>query len=480
MSEASQYLSLVAHKIQMLIRNIEALKEQDYPSVGPAVLAEVLIRILSRFFEELRRLSTEIGERPDEDIVLKAHTIHYSTVMFIPRLVEVIISADISSPVGGLVEAYGRICNQARFGSQLILYPSWEYNASYREIMNILRGITENVSPDSNKGIFDGTYKFVPIITFPASEQEITLRQALIAHEVGHFIDQSREMSDKVLQEQIFPPDAVHNLSKITDGQPGVSLQRLTDFLNETILYWIREMVADYLGVAILGPAYLFAFEDFTFTTHQFSPPAELTKTHPPAILRLKLMARLCQRIQMDRLSEEYATDEHYLMHHIKNRLQNLSDAQLPKISRVRDLVPTSADIAQLLFSILTESMEIATAHLNDTFDELLEEPWTCSVTDIRHALGLRLYLEQELTPSEITSENSILPTLSAVMNAGWFYLIEFSDEFNFFTATDNHITSDPNIISDRYLTVQKLIAKAIESMNFQREYLRRGGRLEG
>lgn len=478
-SDLNEHLSMVGHKIQMLLRNIEELKEQDYPSQGPSVLAEVLIRILSRFFDELKYLSRQIGQLPVQDILSKANTIHFSTVQFIPRLIMAIRDADISSPIGGVVEAYGKICNEAQYGSRLILYPSWEYNASYRETMSILRHITKHLGAGSNEHIFDGTYAFLPIITFPASEEEVTLRQALIAHEIGHFIDETRGISEELFEEQLYEDHALQSLAEAVEAESHVSIEQATEFIEEATRYWIQEIVADYLAVYIMGPSFIFAFDEFTFSTYPVSVETELRKSHPPIIIRKRLMARVCYNLLFRELEKESwsAQQDYLLLEKLIQRLKGTEIADMPKLSGIRNLsvhAPES-ELPKTILSILVAALERASILLAKKLNKGQIESWYCTPNDIRHAFELRYYLEAELTPTELYSNPLVLPSFAAVMNAGWFYVVEHSGDFTYFADTPVHPLPDPAKICDSFLVIQRLTAKAIESLNLQREFLRRG-----
>jgi hypothetical protein len=479
MASVTEYLSLVGNKILVLRRNIELLKEQDYPSPGPAILAEVLVRILSRVFEELRLMSLEVDRTDEKVIVTKAVTIHHTVMHFLPPLIKAIISADVSSHFGGIIEGYGRICNLAQFGTELILYPSWEYNASYREIMGILRDLTEHLSIGGNKGIFDGTHPYVVSISFPALEEDVALRQALIAHEVGHFIDETRELSDKLIEQPILPKDTYGILASTLVENNSV-LGEVRDFIGEALVNWIRELVADCLALRMLGPAYLFAFEEFTFTIPQNYAAIDLSRTHPPPLTRLRYLAILCNKLYMGEIqnSSQDSADVQ-LLAALKIRTDELASQSLPTVSRIRGISAISSSLAQTILEKLAQTLDTAMTYLDDTLGLMSSEPWSCSPTDIIHAVEMRRLLRDHLPPEELASQN-VLPSFSAVINAAWLYYLEDHAQFDLFGRSENNRGVDSDLVFEQYLTAQRLTARAVESINFQNEYLRRGGRLQG
>lgn len=477
-SEPIQYISLVGHKIQIFQHRVDILKRRSFPSPGPIALAEVTTRILSRSFNELMRLSDQIGHRQSVDIIDKAHVIHQSIITLVPPLLEAISQAEVESPVGGIIDAYAAICSKAQFGTRLIMYPKWEYNASYTEIISVLKNLTRYIRPDERENIFEGIHPYHVIITYPSSEDTIVLRLAVLAHEVGHFIDNVRNWSSEVFETQLIAPESLQQINALGEDDRTRLLQLLGKFSKP----WIKEIVSDTIATCIMGPAYVYALEEFAYITPNTQPVSELISiSHPPKRLRLRLMADLCKRSLLDQaitLGEfEKLSERHkQVFELVRSTIEQKSQLDLASIRGIREIPDVPDRIVSLLGRVLTNMLGIVTERIETKTRQVLTENWTCRPVDILHALILQESLEHTLPPSRLSGESSRMTSFAAIMNSGWFFLISNPDIFVFHT-NGTGVNRHPNEVHQKYINVQNLIAKAVEILNFQTEFQRRRGR---
>jgi hypothetical protein len=479
------YISVVAHKIQVLMRKTVDLGQQDYTSSSPAALSEILIRILSRFLDELRSLSNKAQYQPPGDIIRTVYTINYIIVNIVPELIEAIDTADVDAPIGSVIEAYEEIGNQIHYGTQMIIHPTWEYNASSNEIMNTLRQMTGSLGQTTNEAIFSGAPLHFVILTYPKAEEQNVLRQALIAHEVGHFVDTVRELSKFVGDKQLVSPDEVSNLIVTAQKHQTNEIKDLENevvqILEEIIANWVQEIVADFCATAIMGPAYLFAFDEISFSP-KYVTARNLSLTHPPDRLRKAILGDLVFRIYIRPIqdSEEFhhlTAEEKALFEKMTAWVQLVSQMDTMKFRAIAGHPELPEELIAMIFIVAKKAAEESASILRQSkLEAISDEQWFCGTDDIVDAFKLQKLLSYGLTPTELYANPPRDPSFAAIMNSGWFHFLQCESEYLYFHDTDDVNALDPDRVISNYISLQNLVAKGIESLYFKKEFARRKG----
>lgn len=484
------YISVVAQKIQSLLDAVEEYKQHDYTSLSPITLSEIVSRILNRFFEDLRRTSSKIDEDSSQDILAKVQTINFVVITIVPQLIQAIKSAENSSPIASILQAYEKIIDRINFSTQTIIHPAWEYNATYDEILTSLRNMTRYLDSDASTEIFSGSPQYFVIITYPQNEEEIVLRQALIAHEIGHFVNSTRGWGRELLDGKIFDLSDLEILKdEIRKQYPNKNLEekdvgnlyaRYVRLLNKIITNWIMELVSDFVAVCILGPAFLFAFDEITVTP-DLESIRRISLTHPPSVLRKHAIAKAINYLHIDPMRNsdkyQYITDrEKEYLDKIEKWTEKISNYPQLDISTITGFENINETIVKVLYSALLNAYQRANLELyQEKPEEIASEDWICTARDLFDALSLQEFLHHDLTPTELTRSSSRDPTFAAVMNSGWIHMFLEESKYQFFSG-DISNSIDHNEPRERYLTLQNLIAKAVESLQFKREFHRRKG----
>jgi hypothetical protein len=481
------YISVVVNKIQVLMKKIEEISQHDYTSSSPLALSGVLIRILSRFLDYLRSWSEKAEYQPPADVIRAVYTINLIVVSIIPQLIEAIEGADNDAPIASIIEAYEYIVNQVQYGVQTIIHPSWEYNASSNEVMQYLKKVTSSLSQEASKAIFSGTPSFFVIITYPKAEEQIILRQALIAHEVGHFIDESiKKWSVSLLDLQLLNPNDVESIiSQITGEKNSNALQsKVLQTIDKMVTSWIKEIVSDFLAISIIGPAYLFAFDEISFSP-KYSSPQKLSLSHPPDQLRKEIMGNWVTKMYITpvRESNEFAKlskGEQEVFESVIQRVDIVSRGDNSSFVSIGNSTQLPQNVLATVYLALKNGMEKAASTLsNQNYKTIENEQWVCKKEDIMDAIRLQSLLLNGLIPTELYVAPPRYPSFAAVMNSGWFHFITCEGNYLYFSKAEAHI-SDPDQITARYISLQNLIAKGVESLHFKREYARRKGTQHG
>lgn len=480
-TEVQYYISVVAHKIEVMRRRIKEISQQAYTSPSPVALADILQKILSRFFDELRDIDNKLDYFPPGDALRKAQTINFIIDRIIPQLIEAIESTNIEAPVASILEAYEQITQQVRFGSQTIIYPTWEHNASFEEMMEKLKLMTKYLDPDVGQAIFSGAPPFFTIITYPKSDEDLVLRQALIAHEIGHFIDTALNWSEELFDEKLFTPSDYNKIvmyveENAQEDEVEEMFEQIRDLIERMAAYWVKEAVADFIAVCILGPAYLFAFDEFSFAPRR-SINKKISSSHPPIQLRKNIIGGLVKKIQTDPIisTKEFHgldNDEKDIYHKIVKRINTISQNSVFENQNPLNHEKLSKEI--IVYFVLENMLQNIIGKLSkEKLGNIIEKKWFCKPQDIIDALSLQELLYDGLTPSELYLDSEREPSFSAIMNSGWFFLIYNEKRYRFFNNADKNLAKPDEIRRD-FISLNNLIAKAVENLRFKEEFNRR------
>jgi len=180
-------------------------------------------------------------------------------------------NGDLGHTHNAIIEAYMEIVSLVQYGTQTIIHPTWDYNASYDEIMHELRSMAARLGQDRNQAVFSGAPARFVIVTYPLAEQGMVLRQALMAHEIGHYINAVQALSQTLLGSRVFNAEDRQRIEEAVRRQePESDRDRLQEDASRLegkfVAHWVVEATADFLGLCLLGPAYLLAFDDVSFT----------------------------------------------------------------------------------------------------------------------------------------------------------------------------------------------------------------------
>jgi hypothetical protein len=473
MKPLERYITVVTHRVQLLSKRLEDLGRVDYPSSSPAALTDILARIAARLFDKLAMLSRNAGQRPEADVQRNLHTYNHAAVS-LGRLMEAIDRAQLSSTVSVVVEALEELGSQIAFGTKTIVYPEWDYNASFVEVMSLLRPWAALIGPDIGPGIFRAAPPYLVLITYPAIEERDILHHAVLAHEMGHFIDTVYSISEGLRNEKLIEPELMDKLITLSQGKadsPPV-LRAVT-----VIESWVQELTADLLGICLIGPCLLFAFDDVARMPHD-PRNQQLSLTHPPHHLRMRYMAEAARELHLAPLrgagyQSRTGPAEITTLDRIDAWITELVSQKEPTVHT--KIVGVTRDHADLIYALGERALANAARLLRTRLTEMRSKAWFCAPTDILDAFRLETLLDFGLTPSELPDTPDRFPSFQAIMNSGCFYLLRNSEYYKYFTQDGAHVAR-PEIVADRYLKLQDLIAKAIETSLFRSEFMRRQG----
>jgi len=478
------YIACVAHRVQMLREEIEQEYLQGGRSTSRGALAELLLRLLFRLHDELRRLHSELELQPSSDSLARLQTLGSITTRTLPQLRQAMALTEQTSQAAIVVEEFADQADLVRSGTQAIIHPSPEYNASFVELMGYLRGLVSSFEQAGGHAVFSGAPPRFVTMTYPQAESDMVLRQAHLAHELGHFIDSELGFSGELQRGEVFLEqelgwvrDAIR-----TESHTGEETARTKDLRVLPGRYaarWLREIVADFLGVCILGPAFVLAFDEVTLALSG-AAYVKLKESHPPEQLRKELMAKFV----VEEFLEQVVRDDRFVgldktqkttLENVRKWIEELSTTDQLRATALEGHRDVSRPVAQAVYLALEGAMRRAFRQLRQVHcDRIRRAPWFCSTDDLLDALALQPLISVGLVPTVLLSNRSRDPSFSAVMNSGWFHLISSWRDYQYFSRN----APDPSRgdVMKAWLSLQSLIAKAIEDLRFKKEYQRSKG----
>lgn len=199
---------------------------------------------------------------------------------------------------------------------ELTLVPSFEYNYAFEGKENFASSEIRLLEGHSDQGTMaaltalrnNTTLKrWITFLHFPVADRDSALNLCVLAHELGHLVDEANKIYEKLLPIELDKSsfDELVNVRCKTPaagmgskpGSPQLTFESIFTkagvraqcyiSCNEFLERWIREIIADILAIHAIGPASYFAFNDFFAYMGAANTPS---KSHPAPAFRLQLI----------------------------------------------------------------------------------------------------------------------------------------------------------------------------------------------
>lgn len=201
-------------------------------------------------------------------------------------------------------------------GFELTLVPSFEYNYAFEGRENFASSTIKLLEAHSDQGTREALAAFrnkttlkrwITFLHFPVADRDSALNLCVLAHELGHLVDEANRIYEKLLPIELDKAsfdelvDVRCKALPVGEGpksggpqltfesiftRPGVQAQCYKT-CNKVLEKWVQEIIADILAIHAIGPASYFAFNDFFAYMGAENTPS---KSHPAPAFRLQLM----------------------------------------------------------------------------------------------------------------------------------------------------------------------------------------------
>lgn len=317
----------------------------------------------------------------------------------------------------------------------LMFCRSWQYNYYIipADLRECLRDMIKNKIPDP-EGELTKSLKSVPpnfyVVMFPYIERRSVLLHATLAHEIGHLVINKYILDDR----SVMPEDLVAEIKEFASGHVGsqrlpplaerLETVKRVEQCSEYRRRAIAEIGADLVGIRMLGPAALFAYESLSAQQAPDTPPRD-NQMYPPWRLRL----RCC----LDELGKMGLTKWEALKGETGEKFGDILDAYQRRIEEISSFVQVKSDQRAIEQDPL---VNIAYKWFFETLPKLQDFvrgkcKGKTDLDDVKGSWREMLFLaykrlEQNLPPNIIddTEDPPNPSSLELILNAAWLHRI--------------------------------------------------------
>lgn len=429
------FIHTVKEAVFYNIDRLSQLRYKNYPFKSSKDFIEVMLKIHEGLFDGLDVLELEVletsekAEKNSADLLIRINRYgHLIGVLHsLLQILEVGSREYISQGSVVLMENITKIFES---NSQFILLPMYEYNYTYQELVQPLKTMLKDVLPQIEDILSLFAKKFA-VIGFPLVQKENVLLNSLIAHEIGHFINEEKQIVEGLMEKVSIDVKKVEEIAKEWSEWPGeiepIELTRFIEFARIQaeihrmatiwISNWLKELVSDVLAFHLIGPTYLFALANFLLTLIGVD---EESGDYPPPRMRIKLLldefdeigySRTLLCIKKDNTIKEIAKKFVDITEDLGNFLSEIEEEERDKLSIL---------VHDVIVKVIPE--------LRKNVLNVIENRGYTSKRFFKEVFSLIPTLDSFVPPAEISSEKPAPPL--SILNAGMLYEMLFIKNF--------------------------------------------------
>lgn len=467
-------------KAAALLNELEQYSAYSYPTDTPRRWIKLFKKIAKGYLDYLKFLEKQINSHPTKDIVTKARLSTARAMIIglgeLRSFLRFIATAETSGTVYELIAPFEELMKRFERKTSIIMRPQWKYNFTYRDFSNdyllpLFLRIPTNDEKDFislAKGCkLESENDKIPrmaVISFAGIERNNVLNQVVLAHEIGHLLDDAYEVYKSTDLENIIKSESKRLSTEIKEifGR-GKETEQLLELIEEIqdAEDWVKELIADIIAVRLLGPAYLFALHSVLFSLSTYE---EVPHKHPSLRVRLKWTLEECNKIKYVEFFKRLANEEESakIIYKYFKRLQKVH-------------TKGSQDIkTKILRKITDKAIGVARNFIRK--DIITNE--NC------FQLNKEIFYQVQCLAREFPPNQRYIPKLMekhpkgepyfdmrSILNAGWiFYLTHKKSNVSTLEKLEREAIYDPEDLQLRIIS--DLILLAIKSSTFQKNYL--------
>ena len=334
----------------------------------------------------------------------------------------------------------------------VIIRPQWKYNYSYYNIITILKRIEGIIGDQETKlKIEKIAPSCFPILSFAGLERDNVLQHIVLAHEIGHLIDEIEEITDnEKVDEDIsdtFKRKEILNkfreylelsikimneVDKLDNKERDASddlfrqhkaISQAQNEISSKISKWLEEITADIIAVRIIGPSFIFAlYQTQIAQVSKMGPVGD----YPPPQIRVENCIKYWKEV-VDKDYKFFDENETGDTNHIKIKIciKDYLD-KIEKRETELSVEPSPIDeLEKQKHNLLTEILQQVVEKPLNSIKDLLEQ----KVPPFR--LGSNLFnlieeLKNRITPVALEKEREnngySKCDIATILNAGWIF----------------------------------------------------------
>jgi hypothetical protein len=451
---------------------VDQLKHRDYPFSCCSKLLSKLLVIDEAILIELNKVDLEISKIRNNDQEKAFVEESVDRLQRYGQLLGVLNSMLVYFELGsrefvheGTAVPIGTILRKFDTESSFILVPLFDYNYMYLDVFRPLKKSLKNALPqDYIDNLFSDMPGKYAVFGLPLSLKNNIILNAILSHELGHFLDETQELSKKVLKKVNLNEAKLEELAKKMEKSrmgdkdvksPGTLRAQLLKIAARQIFDWINELVSDDIAFHLFGPVFLYSMSNFLLTLVKLD---EASSDHPSPRLRIQLLleefdnmnysATLCsiQEVSDKKDAEDFVK----LSEELRKLLQNMKKDQT-----------SESDEALMFQEIVTDAVKSVVTEIRTEVHQLVNEHEYKPIDFKNDVFALSKILGFVVPPSE--KEVGKPASCISILNAGTLYKLLHASELN--SAFDAKTDIETLEVRDR---INGLILKALELQDLQ------------
>jgi hypothetical protein len=472
MAKTDCVLQILIHTIKEAgyynISRFEEIRVKDYPFLASNEFIEAMIRIHKELLHKIDLLEQDIfttkNEFEEQIIEVQRFGQMFSELHSLLQILEMGGRQYIPGFIARLI---GDILNILNPKAKFIFLPDYEYNYAYLELIGPVKVALQDAVSDIEKSL--AFTEKLAIFWFPLAHKDNMLLNSLLGHELGHFVNEERQIVDKLITKILIPPAEIEEIAKewLRTKLRGEKKEiKLDDYFGiETakaqvkrdvvlkISEQLKELVSDAVAFYIFGPVFLISQNNYLTSLSNLE---HKPKGYPSARMRLEFLVDLFDSIGYTAMLESQKKSENPTHREVSKKFEEVVEA-IKGIMKKQTIVNEDKEEALVYESIYRLKkdlwIEVHNAIKGQEFTAEIFADEVFKLTDV---------IDSFVPPAEIELECPANPL--SILNAGMLYELTSMERM--------HEELNDKTIEERLSTrhkLHKLIMKAGELSQIQK-----------
>jgi len=444
----SEIVTFQKNKINELATKDFPFDSKDLIDVLKAINKEIakIFENLQQTFQDYQSKYTNVvfitGANPYEDLLVDLLN-HIQLVWIINALIHFMEQSSHENVSQSAVFLIDRLTKNFSEDSKFLLTPIFENNFTYRNIGKHISDLIRDALPNAKEILAKFPENF-SILSFPAIHRDNIVSNILLAHEVGHFFINIKNLEQKIFSKiqidvikfrNYINNSVLGKKSQITEQETQTIIADNWGFLTQSIQSWIRELLSDAVGFRLTGPVFVFMLSE---TLLSLSHHSIMTRRHPPPSMRIKII--------LDQIEK-------------RSFIKNLKNGNKKNIEELLEQITDYVNTPKLsqenfLLEFVFESVSGVIDEINKIVDDETKNFQYSTQEFATNVPILMKKLDEIIPPCEI--ENEKPADVISILNAGIIYKMTWMKENKYNIKT---VEERENLEK----TVNALVLKAIE-----------------
>jgi hypothetical protein len=448
-----------------LLDKIRELKVEKKTSIeGPEKLLKIINTLTEGCIRKVDTLSATLSQPKINQLERKSieNTIRLIvlSVNKLHTLLRYVDATRQSRNPTGMIRPWEQLIRKHSNRVNVIIRPQWKYNYTYYNIIKEFQEINNTIKDKESREELARNGSYFPIISFAGIERDNVILHIILAHEIGHFIDEMEDIStrSKHINEIITILDAEPVSSKLEkfyalsarimkkdkrsllEATPGIRYDLFLEHeakslameeLGKKIYRWLKEITADSIAIRIIGPSFIFAlFQIDLAHVSKMGPVGD----YPPPQIRMDKCIEYWNIVDKDDKFFEIKETDEPEHQRIKKCIRDYLNAIKQKEPEATPELTAISQLRKERYNLLNEILEWVVKNPIDSIRHIIGEKIPCFKLDNEIFVLIKL-LRNRITPvsTKHTKGFSSLDKcdIASVLNAGWIFWLTHERELS-------------------------------------------------